>query len=451
MPPRRRPAPARGAAQSDKAKELDMAKQPQKRADELEKPALEGGKPVRAEPLPTRKCFGDEELNEIREAIESGGLFYAGGKKVYAFLDEFRKAFGVTGVVPSTSGTAAVHVAVGALDLQPGDEVLVPPVTDMGSVAPILLSGGVPVFVDVDPVTFNIDPADLARKITPRTRAVIVVHVWGRPADLDAVRDAIDGRDIALIEDCAQAHHVRYKGRLCGTIGEMGTFSFQQSKHITSGDGGATIVNRADLLPRAELFVDKGCDWTKDRVYRKTYAFIAPCYRMNELTGAVLLAQVRKLPGIVAARRDRGGRLARMLAGTPGLTPPPPPDETFDHGYWGFPLLIDEKTLGIDRDTFAKALAAEGIRNDVWIGKPLYLYDALRKHITFGTSGWPFTAGGRKAPDYAEGLCPNAESVMKRLVNVVRIHEQLGADDLASAAAAIRKVARWYAARAAKG
>jgi dTDP-4-amino-4,6-dideoxygalactose transaminase len=410
-------------------------------------PALEGGTPVRREPLPTRKPFGQEELKEVQEALASGNLFYASGQKVYGFLEEFRRTFGVSGVVPSTSGTAAIHVAVGALDLEPGDEVLVPPVTDMGSVAPIILSGAVPVFVDVDPRTFNMDPADVARKLSARTRAVLVVHVWGRPADLDAIRAVIAGRNIAIIEDCAQAHHVRYKGRLCGTIGDLGTFSFQQSKHITSGDGGATIVNRADLVPRAELFVDKGCDWTKDRVYRKTYAFIAPCYRMTELQGAVLLAQVRKLPEIVARRAERGAHLAGMLEGTPGLTLPPAPDATFGHGYWGFPLLVDEKALGVEREKFREALLAEGIRSDVWIGKPLYLYDALQKHITFGKSKWPFTAAGRKPPEFREGLCPNAESVMRRLVNIVRIHEQTSDEDLESAARAIRKVAVWYAGR----
>jgi dTDP-4-amino-4,6-dideoxygalactose transaminase len=421
-----------------------MASIPPKSADV---PALEGGTPVRREPLPTRKPFGPEELKEVQEALASGNLFYASGTKVYGFLEEFRRAFGVQGVVPSTSGTAAIHVAIGALNLEPGDEVLVPPVTDMGSVAPIILSGAVPVFVDVDPATFNLDPSDLARKITPRTRAVLVVHCWGRPADLDAIRAVLHGRGIALIEDCAQAHYVRYQGRLCGTIGDLGTFSFQQSKHITCGDGGATIVNRPELLPRAELFVDKGCDWTQDRVYRKTYAFIAPCYRMTELQGAVLLAQVRKLPAIVAGRRDRGARLVGLLAGTPGVALPPAPDETFDHGYWGFPLRVDEEALGIGRDKFREALLAEGIRTDVWIGKPLYLYDALQKHITFGTSRWPFSAKGRRVETFHEGLCPNAESAMRRLVNVVRVHEQTTDEDLQSAARAIRKVATWYAGR----
>ena len=416
-------------------------------AQTLEKLAVDGGTPVRSAHLNPRKPFGLEEAKEALEALASGTLFYAGGKKVYQFLDAFRKLYGVPGAVPSTSGTAALHVAVGTVNPEPGDEILVPPVTDMGSIAPIVLSGAIPVFVDVEPETFNLDPKDLARKITDRTRAVMAVHVWGRPANLTAIQAAIKGRNIALIEDCAEAHYVRYQGKLTGTIGDLGAFSFQQSKHITCGDGGVTIVNRPEWLLRAELFVDKGCDWTKDRAYRKTYAFMAPCYRMTELQGAVLSAQVAKLPELVARRRELGGRLARKLQGLVGVHPPPPPDEEYDHGYWGFPLRIVEEELGAGRDEFRKALEAEFIKTDVWIGKPLYLYDALANRITFGKSQWPWRGTGRDIEPYRPGLCPNAEKAMSQLCNIVRIHEQTTDAELEDVARAVIKVAKGLRAR----
>jgi dTDP-4-amino-4,6-dideoxygalactose transaminase len=360
---------------------------------------------------------------------------------VYGFLDRFKTLFGVKAAVASTSGTAALHVAVGSLELEPGDEVIVPPVTDMGSVAPIVLSGAIPVFVDVELDTFNMDPVDLQRKITDRTRAVMAVHVWGRPCNLDAVRRAIAGRKIALIEDCAEAHYVRYKGQLVGALGDFGCFSFQQSKHTTCGDGGITLVNRPEYVQRAELFVDKGCDWTKDRVYRKTYAFIAPCYRMTELQGAVLLAQTAKLPGIIERRRRAGAWLATQLQGVKGIRPPPAPDAEYDHGYWGFPLRVIEEELGASRDDFRKALEAEGIKSDTWIGKPLYLYDALAHWVTFGKSQWPFRGAGRETQPYRTGLCPNAEKVLTQLCNIVRIHEQTTDSELADVARAVKKVA----------
>ena len=410
--------------------------------------AVNGGKPVREELLPSRKTFGEEEIQEVKEALESGSLFYAGGSKVYGFLDRARKLFGAEGIVACSSGTAAIHVALGAVNLNPGDEVIVPPVTDMGSIAPIILSGGIPVFVDVEPDTFNTDPNDLADKITDRTKAVIVVHCWGRPANLDAILDAVKGRDIRVIEDCAQAHYVKYRDRIVGTIGDFGTFSFQQSKHITSGDGGMTIVNRPECVQRAELFVDKGCDWTKDRVYRKTYAFISPCYRMTELQGAVLNAQIERLPGIIEKRQQIGGRIAAALADLPGVVPPPVPDDVYGHGYWGFPLRVVESELGASRDDFVKALAAEGIKADTWITKPLYLYDALANQITLGDSHWPFRGAGRDVPEYGEGLCPNAETVLSQLANVVRIHEHLTEPEQQDVIDAVRKVASGLSASA---
>jgi len=407
-----------------------------------DKLAVDGGAPIRRTHLTPRKPFGLEEAREVMEALSSGTLFYAGGKKVYEFLERFRKLFGVQGVVPSTSGTAALHVAVGAINPEPGDEIIVPPVTDMGSVAPIILSGAIPVFVDVEPDTFNLDANDLAHKITERTRAVMAVHVWGRPANLQAIQRVIHRRNIALIEDCAEAHYVRYQGKIVGTIGDLGALSFQQSKHITCGDGGITIVNRPELLPRAELFVDKGCDWTKDRSYRKTYAFLAPCYRMTELQGAVLIAQLAKLPDLVARRRDLGGRLALKLQGLPGVYPPPPPNEEYDHAYWGFPLRVVEEELGAGRDDFRKALEAEFIKTDIWIGKPLYLYDALAQWITFGKSQWPFRGTGREPAPYHPGLCPNAEKIMNQLCNIVRIHEQTTEAEMEDVARAVIKVAK---------
>ena len=403
--------------------------------------AIDGGEPVRKDPLPARQPFGPEEAKEIRQALANQNLFYATGKKVYAFVNAFKELYGVKHAVPSTSGTAAIHVAVGTINPEPGDEIIVTPISDMGSVAPIVLSGAIPVFADVEPETFNLDPGDVADKITDRTRAIIAVHCWGRPVDLDAILEIARERDIFVIEDCSQSHYIKYKGRLTGTLGDFGTFSFQQSKHITSGDGGLTLVNREEMAPRAEIYVDKGCDWTEDRRYRKQYAFFAPCYRMTELQGAVLCAQVRKLPDVAERRQTLGSRLAKALSGIEGIHPPPAADETYGHGYWSFPVRVVEEELGASRDEFAKAMEAEGVRGGKWLGRPLYLFDSMMEHITFGKSRWPFVCATRsKPPEYGPGLCPNAEKVMQQLFTV-SLHEGWTEKDIQDVARAARKVA----------
>lgn len=408
---------------------------------DAERLAIDGGEPVRKDPLPPRRPFGPEEAEEIRQALANQNLFYATGKKVYAFVNAFKELYRVKHAVPSTSGTAAIHVAVGTINPEPGDEIIVTPITDMGSVAPIVLSGAIPVFADLEPQTFNLDPDDVANKITDRTRAIIAVHCWGRPVNLDAILEIARERNLYVIEDCAQSHYIRYKGKLTGTLGDFGTFSFQQSKHMTCGDGGLTLVNREEMTARAEIYVDKGCDWTEDRRYRKQYAFFAPCYRMTELQGAVLCAQLRKLPYVAERRQTLGSKLVRALGGIRGIHPPPAADETFGHGYWSFPIRVVEEELGASRDRFAEAMKAEGIRGGQWLGRPLYLFDSMMKHITFGQSHWPFVGTGRtKPPEYGPGLCPKAEKAMSQLFTVP-LNEDWSDREIEDVALAAKKVA----------
>src|SRR6185436_12782879 len=177
---------------------------------------------------------GWEELRLIREALLSQNLCCIGGQMVTSLEREFASAYDAPYGVASTSGTAAIHVALGALDLNPGDEVITAPITDLGTIIPILSQNAIPVFADIDD-TYNMDPADVERKITSRTRAIIVVHLFGNPCNMDAMVEIAKRHKIPLIEDCAQAHMAEYKGRYAGTLGDIGCFSFQQSKHMTTG------------------------------------------------------------------------------------------------------------------------------------------------------------------------------------------------------------------------
>jgi len=211
-------------------------------------------------PAPTgdrRAPFGPEEFKLLREALLSQNLCCIDGTMVSGFEKEFATAYDSPYAVASTSGTAAIHVALGALDLNPCDEVITAPITDLGTVIPILSQNAIPVFADIDD-SYNMDPADVERKITPRTRAIVVVHLFGNPCDMDAMVDIAKRHKIPLIEDCSQAHMAEYKGRYAGTLGDIGCFSFQQSKHMTTGDGGMTITGNKAYYERMKLFADKG-------------------------------------------------------------------------------------------------------------------------------------------------------------------------------------------------
>jgi dTDP-4-amino-4,6-dideoxygalactose transaminase len=409
-----------------------------------DKLAILGGKPLRTESFPKRKVFGLQEAFEMLDALKSQNLFFAGGKKVYQFQNEFANLYNVKYALTSTSGTAAIHVALGALNLEPGSEVITTPISDMGTVAPIVLQNCIPVFADIDLDTFNLDPDDAESKITNKTKAIIVVHCFGQPADMDRFMEIARKNDVHVIEDCAQAHLTYYKGKLVGTIGNIGAFSFQQSKHMTCGDGGITITNDDDLAKRAALFIDKGCDWTPDRRYRLQYSFFAPCYRMTELEGAILLAQIKKLKWVVTTRQKLGDMLTNLISDINGIFPPKLVRD-IDHRYWSFPIRVDETILKVSRDDFKAALSAEGIPvGGPWPGKPLYLFDALTKKLAFGTSKypWDFTTYGRNIK-YEAGICPNAELAERQLINIP-INEFYQENDIEDISKAMHKIANYY-------
>ena len=223
--------------------------------------ALHGGTPRRSEPFPTRKPFGEREEVLLLEAVRSQNLFGKTGTFVPRFEKAFAGFYGSAFAQSCTSGTAAVHLAVGAVNPDPGDEIITAPITDPGSVMPILMQNAVPVFADVDPITLNMDPDSIEATITDRTRAIILVHLFGRPCNIEEVLAVAQKHDIVLIEDCSQCHATKYRGRYVGTFGDIGTFSFQQSKHMTTGDGGMTITNDESTYIRLKLFSDKGWDY----------------------------------------------------------------------------------------------------------------------------------------------------------------------------------------------
>jgi len=329
---------------------------------------------------------------------------------VPALERDFATAYGVPYAVASTSGTAAIHVALGALDLNPGDEVITAPITDLGTIIPILYQNAIPVFADVDD-TYNMDPVDVERKITLDTRAIIVVHLFGNPCDMTAMVKIARRHNIPLIEDCSQAHMTRYRGKYVGTIGDIGCFSFQQSKQMTTGDGGLTITSNEKFYERMRLFADKG--YARKGWGPRAYLFHAPNYRMTELVGAVGLAQLKKVRRVVETRFELGSYLNDLLAKVPSVKPAPI-TRGAEHSYWLYPIWVE----GIDINQLTKEMTKNGVSAVAgYTGLPIYLCsESLASKKTYGVSQWPFTSKPGKTYEYREGLCPRAEDTLKHLL-----------------------------------
>jgi dTDP-4-amino-4,6-dideoxygalactose transaminase len=414
--------------------------------------AIDGGTPVRTKPFPTSgdasgRTLGDEEIALVTEVLRSGKLFRFGGKFVPRLEEEFAKLHGVRHALACTSGTASIHIAVAAVNPDPGDEIITSPISDIGSVAPILFQNAIPVFADLEPDTYTLDPQSVEERATDRTRAILVVHLLGQPTDMDGIMEIARRRGLAVIEDCCQAYLAEHKGKLVGTIGDMGCFSLQQSKHITTGDGGICITDNDELGSRARLFADKG--WPREGPVRD-YQFLGANYRMNELTGAVACAQLGKVERSVSRRRALAQRLTEQIENVEGVNPPAV-REGCKHSYWFYPITVEEEVIGMSPHEFARALSAEGIPASAgYIGRPLYLSPVLREKRTYGASHCPYDCGRGRDIEYKEGYCPQAEAILKRMI-LVGWNENYSEGDVADIAEALAKVAKTRPIRRAQG
>jgi perosamine synthetase len=405
-----------------------------------ELPAVAGGVPAKTTPFGREERYGEAELRELAEALAQGTLFYASGKKVRALEAAFAERNGVRYAIACSSGTAAVHAALIAAGISPGDEVIVAPITDMGSVVPILFQGAIPVFADLDPRTTTLSPAAVEAAVTPRTRAVLAVHLTGNACDLNALAALCERRGLMLIEDCAQAFGCLYGGRPIGTRGAMGCFSFNEFKHISCGDGGIVVTDDDALADRLRLATDKAYDRRPGATVRNP-AFLAANYRMTELQGAVALAQLGKLDSIVTRRRTWCAALSERLRGLPGLLVPEPTPNC-DPSWWFYMLQVDPEILGADADAVAAALRAEGMPVGAhYIGVCLYEYPVFTDHSAFARGGHAYE--GR---DYRHGLCPNAERILDRCL-LLSINEAYTSTDLEETVRAFRRVHAYFCAR----
>jgi len=359
------------------------------------------------------RTLGREEIDLLTQVIESGRLFGPRGRFVKELEAAFAETMGVEHAYACTSGTAAIHTAIATIDPEPGDEIITTPITDMGALSPIPYQGAIPVFADVDPVTCNVTAETIADRISDRTRAIIVTHLFGSPCDMTEIMKLADSRSIPVIEDCAQAFLAEHRGKQVGTFGAISCFSLQQGKHITTGEGGLMVVNDPALARRCFLYINKAWGYGDEN---PDHYFLALNYRMCELQGAVAMAQLPKLANGVQSRIDGAAALTKALRELPGLITPPVP-EGDRHTFWRYSLQVDPGVIEGGCRGLAAALKEKGIFAGAgYIQKPSFLCEVFREQKTFGNSRWPFTLARPEAVDYDPARYPGAFKGLERIL-----------------------------------
>lgn len=410
----------------------------------MEKLAIHGGEPVKTTPFGTGKRFGKEELANLEEALNQNTLFYWKGNMTKRLCAKFAEMYGAKHCVATSSGTASIHVALGAVGVGPGDEVITSPITDLGSVIGILYQNAIPVFADLDPNSYNMDPKSIEAKITDRTKAIVVVHLAGGAAEIDEIVKIARKHNVYVIEDCAQSYCCEYKGKYAGTWGDIGCFSLNDFKHISAGDGGMVVTDNLELYQRALMFADKNYNRLGAAVV-KNVPYLAPNYRMNELTAAVGLAQLDKVKDICKKRNAYGKALTEGIKDIKGLYPHKVTDGC-ESSYWFYMLRINESELGVSRTDFVKALVAEGIPAcEGYIPRCVYQYDMFKNKTVYSQdTAYPLDGTHGNAIEYNDGDCPIAEEILATCVKL-DVNEFFTEDDLAAVIKAIRKIAAYYA------
>ncbi len=381
--------------------------------------ALFGGRPTIEEALPTYVGTGEAETAAVMRVMRSGKLssFYGswgdqflGGQEVQRFEREWAALYGVAHAVSVNSATSGLIAAMGAIGLGPGDEVIVPPFTMSATVVAPLFYGAIPVFVDIEATTFCIDVEQVRRRLTPRTRAIVAVDLFGHPAELARLRALADERGIWLIEDAAQATLAREGDRFAGTVGHIGIYSLNYHKHIHTGEGGMCVTDDARLAQRLQMIRNHAESIVEPAGVADLTNMIGFNFRLTELLAAIGSAQLASVSTHVEARTRIAARLNSSLEDLDGLTVPLARKDC-EHAYYLWAFKLDEARSGCSREAFSRALAAEGVPHFVGYTRPLYLLPAFQRRIAIGRSGFPFALSD---VSYEAGSCPVAERMWDR-------------------------------------
>lgn len=375
-----------------------------------EQPALLGGSRACEFDWPAWPVHGPEERRQLLAVLESGRWWY--GEQVRAFEEAFAAFQGAAYAVSCTNGTTALEMALRAVGVLEGDEVIVPPYTFIATASAVITVGAVPVFADIDPDTFCLDPAAVQSRITPRTRAVVPVHVGGRMAAMPAFNALARRHGLAVVEDAAHAWGSQWEGRGAGTLGDCGTFSFQVSKNITAGEGGILVTQDHELAELARSFSHCG---RREGGAWYDHDWLGSNLRMTKFQAAVLLAQLDRLPEQIRRRKANAGLLEEGLRNLPGIRLPAAAPEMARRSYHMFVFRVDEAELGVSRARFLQALQAEGVPATEGWYRPLYRNRLFAEAHLGPPHGIRAPLAG-KGVDYRAVECPVCERICREAV-----------------------------------
>ena len=367
-----------------------------------------------------RPFVNNEEAEAVKEVLLSGR--YVSGPKVKEFEEKFAEYIGVKHAIAVNSGTAALHVALASIGIGPGDEVIVPPLTFFSTVSSVLHQNAVPIFADIDPESFCLDPSDVETKITENTKAIIPVHLFGNAAEMDKIMKIAKENNIKIIEDCAQAHGTEYKGKKVGSIGNAGCFSFYATKHMTTGEGGMITTNDDTIAEKARIIRNHGM------IGRDEHVMLGYNYRMCEINAAIGLVQLKKLEKLNQRRIENSAYLLNEIKnrGIEWLKVPEIKDYV-RHTFFWCPVIVLEERVGMSTQDVVKKLKERGIETRYRYRQPLYKQKVLQNLSPY-PKGCPFACLRRKI-NYSEVYLPNAERLAGRIIGLPN-HPGLNKDDL---------------------
>ncbi|MGE0131756.1 MAG: DegT/DnrJ/EryC1/StrS family aminotransferase [Blastocatellales bacterium] len=386
--------------------------------------AIFGGEPIRRKPFASWPQFDEREKAALIEVLESGvwgGYNPKVAELERAFADFHDAKFGVA----AANGTVTLEAALIAAGVGVGDEVIVPPISFIATATAVLRLGAAPVFADIDESTYNLDPARISEAITERTRAIIPVHFAGQPVDMDAILEIAEESDLAVIEDCAHAHGAEWRGKKVGSLGTFGSFSFQASKNMTAGEGGALTTNDKTLAERARSVCNQGRR-TGGAWYE--HVRLGTNYRLTGWQAAVLLTQLERLPEQLATRTANAKYLTEQLSQFDIVTLPYVDERVTCHSYYLYPLRLNREPFpGLTKEQFVRALVAEGIPVAEGYPHPLYRNHVFEQHA------------------HRRGECPAAERMCAETFWVsheIMLAERDDLSDFVTALARVSEAAR---------